>query len=79
MTHIFLARLLAPGLATLCFLAYSDIALHSTIFQSVYYSFDFFEILSTMAEGLDKSIPSYVMEALLDSFSESDSDVGDIS
>ena len=60
-------------------LAYSDIALHSTIFQSVYYSFDFFEILITMAEGMDESIPSYVMEALLDSFSESDSDVGDIS
>ena len=32
-----------------------------------------------MAEGMDESIPSYVMEALLDSFSESDSDVGDIS
>ena len=34
-----------------------------------------------MAEGTDERIPSYVMEALLDSFSESDtdSDIGDIS
>ena len=32
-----------------------------------------------MTKGMDESIPSYVMEALLDSFSESDSDVGDIS